>query len=447
MVCGLAAALSTALDVAAKGGRAEQIEDQEAAPAPPPAETTSLHFQSTVAVQAHPSFHAAYTGRNSMQPHTQTETAAVSTVFVDQRLWHGAELVFDPELSGGHGLSETRGVAAFPNGIAYRVGDPAPTLYVARLELRQTFDLGGGTLPLEAGPNQLGGEVARNRLTISLGRLAVTDVFDTNALAHDPQMQFFDWALFASGAWDYPADTRGYTWGAMADLAIDWWSVRAGIAMVPTRANGPELEWRLDRARGLMAEYEARYTVGGRRGHASVLVFMNDARMGSYDQVIDDRAGTGNDVVNTRRFGRKKYGCAFSWHQDISSWLGAFLRLSANDGANETWAFTEIDRSLAFGFVAAGKAWARKGDEAGAALVVNGLSSLHRRYLEGGGYGFIIGDGALNYAREMVGDIYYRAQITDAFALSAIYQPIVNPAYNRDRGPVHVLSGRFRVAF
>jgi high affinity Mn2+ porin len=439
--------MSAAFDASANGVRPEPIEDQPIVPALPPPETLSLHFQSTVATQAHPRFHAAYTGQNSMQPGAESATALVSTAFVDMRLWRGAELVFNPELSGGRGLSESRGVAAFPNGIVYRVGDPAPALYLARLELRQTFGLGGGSIPIVPGPNQLGGTIDRDHLTISLGRLAVTDVFDTNAYAHDPETQFFNWALFASGAWDYPADTRGYTWGAIADLAIDWWSVRAGIALEPTSANGLALEWRVDRSRGLVAEYEARYTVAGLRGHMSLLVFLNDAPMGSYQEVIDDPVGTGNNVANTRKFGRKKYGYGLSWHQDLSSWLGAFLRLSADDGATETWAFTEIDRSLGFGAVAEGKAWGRSGDELGAAMVIDGLSSLHRRYLAGGGYGFIIGDGALSYAREIIGDFYYRAQLSDAFALSAIYQPIVHPAYNRDRGPIHVFGGRFRVAF
>jgi high affinity Mn2+ porin len=190
-----------------------------------------------------------------------------------------------------------------------------------------------------------------------------------------------------------------------------------------------------------------RYSISGRGGHLSLLAFLNEAHMGSYQTVIDDPAGTGNDVARTRQFGRKKYGGALSWHQAFSSWLGAFVRLSANDGATETWAFTEIDRSLGVGAVAAGKPWGREGDEFGAAVVISGLSSLHRRYLQGGGYGFIIGDGALDYAHEVVGDIYYRAQLSEAFALSVIYQPAVNPAYNRDRGPVHVLGGRFRAAF
>jgi high affinity Mn2+ porin len=169
--------------------------------------------------------------------------------------------------------------------------------------------------------------------------------------------------------------------------------------------------------------------------------------MGSYQQVLDDPAKYHNSIVETREFGRVKYGFAISVDQQITDTLGAFLRISANDGATETWAFTEIDRSLGLGLVQHGRPWHRSDDEAGVAVVIGGLSSLHRRYLAGGGYGFIIGDGALSYAPEIVGDIYYRAQITPMIALSAIYQPVINPAYNTARGPVHIFSARLRIAF
>jgi high affinity Mn2+ porin len=428
---------------------------QMAAAAPPVAEeqpepaeeSFSLHYQATVATQAHPAFHAKYSGQNSMSSDAESATATVTTLYSDLRLWRGSELIFDPELSGGRGLSRTLGVAAFPSGIVYRVGNPSPTIYPARLVLRQTFGLGGGTEDVEPGPNQLAGKADRDHLTISLGRLAVTDVFDGNAYAHDPTTQFFNWALFASGAWDYPADTRGYTWGLLSDLSVDWWSVRAGITLLPKYGNLLPMEWRIDKARALMAEYEARYSVLGRSGSARLLLFLNDARMGSYEQVTENRAAYDNEISATRAFGRKKYGFAISVDQRLTRTLGGFLRLSYNDGANETWAFTEIDRSLGVGLVQNGSVWSRPLDDVGAAIVVNGISNLHRRYLEGGGYGFLIGDGALRYGPEMVGDLYYRAQITREIALSGVYQPIVNPAYNRDRGPVHVFSARLRVAF
>lgn len=412
-----------------------------------PVERFSLHFQTTVATQAHPSFSAPYSGKNSLSAGAESATAFVSTLYLATRLWPAAEVLLNPEMSGGGGLSKTLGVAAFPSGLSYRVGDPVPTIYLARLALRQTFGLGGGKVEVDAGPNQFKGTRDRNTLTLLAGRLSVTDVFDANGYAHDPTTQFFNWALFASGAWDYPADTRGYTWGVLTDLTVNWWSVRAGMALEPKYANLHQMEWRVDRARGLMAEYESRYALSGRRGAARLLLFVNDARMGSYAQVLDDPGKYGNNVAATRAFGRIKYGFAVSVDQQITSTLGAFIRVSANDGATESWAFTEIDRSLGVGVTESGRVWKRPDDEVGVALVINGLSEDHRRYLAGGGYGFIIGDGALSYGPEVVGDVYYRGQITKMIALSVIYQPVVNPAYNRARGPAHVFSARFRVAF
>ncbi|HEY2735545.1 MAG TPA: carbohydrate porin, partial [Polyangiales bacterium] len=352
----------------------------------------SLHFQFTVATQAHPAFAARYTGANSLHPSAQSATAFVSTLYLDGRLWPGAELIVNPEFSGGAGLSSTLGVAAFPSGLTYRVGDPAPAIYLARLLLRQTIELGGGREQAEAGANQLAGAYDSNTLTFSLGRLSIEDVFDGNAYAHDPTTQFFNWALFASGAWDYPADTRGYTWGLLADLRVNWWSIRAGFALEPKYANLATMDWRIDKSHGLVAEYEARYRVAGRAGTARFLAFANEARMGSYREVLDDPAKYDDAVTATRRDGRWKYGFAFSVDQQINDTLGAFLRGSANDGATESWAFTEIDRSLGFGLVQSGRPWCRADDKFGVAIVIDGLSQLHRRYLAGGGYGFIIGD-------------------------------------------------------
>jgi high affinity Mn2+ porin len=434
----------------AHGPRDEPSEAKESRPAAPELgeeERYSVHFQSTMATQAHPSFAAAYSGANSLSSEPETATAFVSTLYADVRLWKGGELLFNPELSGGKGLSRTLGVAAFPSGIVYRVGDPAPSVYVARLAISQTFGLGGGRVINEAGANELAGTRDRDQLAITVGRISVADVFDGNRYAHDPTERFFNWALFASGAWDYPADTKGYTWGVLADLAVDWWSLRAGLALVPKYANLAQMDWRVGKSHGLMAEYETRYAIGKLQGATSALLFLNQARMGNYDQVNEDRAAYGNNIAASRRDGRTKYGFALSMEQQLTTTTGAFLRWSANDGHTESWAFTEIDRSLAFGMVQSGAPWSRERDEVGAAIVINALSPPHRRYLEGGGYGFIIGDGGLNYAPEMVSDIYYKATVVDHVSFTAMYQPIVNPGYNQDRGPVHVFTGRLHVAF
>jgi high affinity Mn2+ porin len=131
----------------------------------------------------------------------------------------------------------------------------------------------------------------------------------------------------------------------------------------------------------------------------------------------------------------------------VTDELGAFARLSWNDGRNETWAFTEIDGSVALGAVTTGAQWKRPADTLGGAVVLNAISAPHQRYLGSGGYGFIIGDGALNYGFENVWEAYYRLQLTPAIAFAADYQFIVNPAYNRDRGPVQVAGLRAHIEF
>jgi high affinity Mn2+ porin len=420
------------------------------APAEPqeaqPEERVGLHFQATVATQAHPSFSAAYSGRNSMSPDAESATSVVMDLFAGLRLWSGAEVYFQPELAGGRGLSSTVGVAAFPSGEVYRVGNPTPTIIPARIFLRQRIGLGGGRVPVSAGPNQLGGERDRDALTITVGKVSIPDFVDNVPLSNDPHTRFMSWGLFASAAYDYPADTRGYTWGVAADLSVDWWSVRAGMFLEPQYSNLLPMEWDIRRARGLVAEFEGRFAIADRPGAARILGFLNDARMGSYRQALEDPS-FGLDVTATRAFGRTKAGFAASANQDLGEGLGAFVRVSYDDGANETWAFPEIDRSAALGIVQSGSRWNRPEDEAGVGLVVSGLSNLHRRYLAAGGYGFLIGDGALRYGPEVLGEIYYRLALTREVSLGANYQPIFNPAFNRDRGPIHVFTGRAHVAF
>ena len=446
-------AMSSAGRVArAHGPRDLPSEDKSAPEAPDKnlglsEEALSVHYQFTAATQYHPSFAAKYSGQNSMSPEPESATAFVSTLFLDARAWRGAELLFNPEMSGGTGLSSTHGVAAFPDGIVYRVGNPAPTVYVARLALSQTFNLGGPKVVNSTGPNELASVRDRDVLAVTVGRFSVVDIVDGNRYANDATTEFFNWALFASGAYDYPADTRGYTWGLLADLAKGQWSLRGGIALEPYYANLAQMDWRITKSHGLMAEYERRYAVRGRPGASSLLLFWNTARMGSYQQVLADSAAYGNDVAATRADGRNKYGFALSIEQQLTSTMGAFARISWNDGHNESWAFTEIDRSVAVGATQNGRAWRRPNDIVGVAVVANGLSSWHREYLAGGGYGFIIGDGALNYGLEVIADVYYKLQVNELLSVSAIYQPIVDPGYNQDRGPIHVFSARLHVAF
>ncbi len=375
-----------------------------------------FHFQATVATQAHPSFHAAYSGKNSLSPDAESATSVVLDLSATVHPWTGSEITVQGELAGGRGLSSTLGVAAFPSGEVYRVGNPEPTIILARAQLRQSF-----------GP-----------WTLTLGKLSTPDLFDKVPYASDPHTQFMSWGLWASAAYDYPADVRGYTVGLAAEWSRDWLSARAAIFLEPTEANGSELESDVTRSRGLVAEVEARFA----RWASRLLLFLNTAPMGSYDEAIARHV----DVSQTRADGRTKAGFAASVNVDFGAGLGGFTRLSFNDGQNETWAFTEIDRSIALGATQSGARWGRDLDEAGAAVVLSGLSAAHRRYLEGG-YGFLIGDGALNYGPEILGEIYYRAGLTPLLSVGVTYQLIVHPAYNRDRGPANVFTGRAHVAF
>jgi len=151
-------------------------------------------------------------------------------------------------------------------------------------------------------------------------------------------------------------------------------------------------------------------------------------------------------VAAVRRL-TSKYGLALNAEQEIADDLGAFVRASWNNGQAETYAFAEIDRSLALGTVLKGKRWKREGDELGVAMIANGLSSAHRDYLAAGGSGFFVGDGRINYREELIGEAYYSIEVAKSSAITLDAQRIRNPAYNADRGPVHVFSGRLHGEF
>ena len=393
----------------------------------------------------HPPFHAAYSGQNSLTREAEFATTVTSTLYGGLRTWKGAEVFLNPELSGGQGIGSTLGVAGFPNGEAFRVNNPVPAIYLARLFLRQTFDLGGTEQSIESEPNQLAGTRDRRRVTLVVGKFSASDVFDNNVYSHDPRTQFLNWSLMDAGSWDYPADTRGYTYGVSLEYVQESFAVRGGAAMVPLEANGTEMDLHLWKAHGFVLEGQTFVTPFGRKGSARLMLFINSAHMGNYDEAIATTHPP--DIVATRRYGRTKAGFALSADQELTDSLGAFLRLSWNDGQNETWAFTEIDRSLALGIAQTGAPWNRKNDDLGVAFAMNGIRSPHRRYLAAGGYGFIIGDGALEYAFEGIAEVYYRLVVTEQIALSGDYQLILHPAYNTARGPVNVFGIRAHIAF
>jgi hypothetical protein len=419
------------------------------APAPPRAdvqeEAYSVHAQTTFVTQTHPSFSAAYSGANSLRTESETKNSFSATLFLAARLWPGAELYVDPEVIKGRGLSNVTGIAGFPNGDVARVGDGDWKLYHARLFIRQTWGLGAEAEPVSADQHQLAGMQPARRIVLTAGNFSAADLFDDNAYSHDPRSQFLNWALMANGAWDYPADARGYTNGVVLEWIEADFALRGGAMMVPVNANQLPLDGRLSVAHGLVAEWEQALSLFARPGKVRVLAYLNRANMGSYAAAL--ASGTVPPDVTATRAIRSKYGFGLNLEQPVSDDVGAFARVGWNDGATETWCFTEIDRTASAGVLIKGGQWQRADDTVGVAAVANGLSGPHRSYLAAGGLGFMLGDGRLNYRRETIVETFYSLAAIDKLALSLDYQRVWNPAYNADRGPVSVWSLRAHFEF
>ena len=411
-------------------------------------EQWSLHGQATFVDQYHPAFRAPYSGTNSLDPGSRGNETFDATLFLGARLWDGGEVYADPEIDQGFGLSNTLGVAGFPSGEAYKVGKSTPYFRLQRLFFRQTFDLGGESQTVEPGANQLGGARTSDNLVVTAGKISVTDIFDTNAYAHDPKNDFLNWSLIDAGAFDYAADAWGYSYGVTAEWTQDWWTLRAGAFDLSRVPNSTELETDFSQFE-LTAEAEERHTLWGKPGKLKLLAFVNRGRMGSYADAVALSQLTGEppDTALVRRYASRPGG-SLNLEQQITDDLGAFARASLNDGSKEAYEFTEINRSVSLGLALKGAGWGRSGDTAGLAGVVNGLSDSARSYFAAGGLGILIGDGRLpHYGSEDILEAYYNAALTDWLSTGADYQFIANPAYNTDRGPVSVLGVRLHAQF
>ena len=410
----------------------------------------NLHGQFTNVTQFQPAFTAPYRGANSLDAANSAKETVDLTLFAGMRLWRGASVYLDPEVDQGYGLSGTLGVAGFPSGEAYKVGARNPYFRLPRAFVRQVIATASpaDASVLPDGPNQLAEAVPPDNLILTLGKFSVVDVFDTNSYAHDPRADFMNWSLIDAGAFDYAADAWGYTYGGTLEWTRDRWTLRGGGFALSKVPNTKDIDGQF-RQFSLVAEIEERHTLWQQPGKLKLLGFINRGRMGRYDAALAlaGASGATPDTAAVRRYASRP-GLALNAEQALGPELGLFARASINDGAQEAFEFTEINRSVAAGLSLRGARWNRADDTVGLAAVVNGLSSAARAYFAGGGMGILIGDGRLpHYGHEEIVETYYSAPINSWFTVGADAQVIANPAYNRDRGPVGILGLRLHLQF
>jgi high affinity Mn2+ porin len=461
-------AVSAALAVAASPIHAEQAPQSQIPPNPParggeipqqsenrkpqPANTQErwdLFWQATSIGQYHGMFHSPYEGPYSLRDAPERDVSLTSTLFVGFRLLQNTRIYANAELAGGRGFSNVAGIADFPNGEMPRVATATPKPYLARAYIEQDFGFGSATESFEDEENQLAGTRPVVRYTLTVGRFSAEDFFDNNRYSHDPRTQFMSWATMYNGAFDYPADTRGYTWGWVHEFHTEKWSFRYGGFGEPKVANGSRFDRRVLRDRGDVWEIERRHGSPDRPGNVRLLGAALHTDSGTYSDAIKlgEATHATPDITAVRRAGTTKYVIGINAEQAITKDIGIFARLGWNDGKTQSFAFTVMDRVASGGISSTGRRWRRPDDTAGSALTVGGLSSVHARYLAMGGLDFNLGDGRLRYGPEYVWESYYSVRVLPGIFATFDLQRVANPAYNQDRGPVWVESVRVHMEF
>jgi high affinity Mn2+ porin len=433
---------------------------QEAPSAPPadsaPVTTMFAHDESSrwwlsgqinLIGQAHAAFPALYSGPHSLLATPEHTVSRVLTLYTGVRLGHGWEALVDIESAGGRGLSDAFGLAGFTNLDVVRNPTLGSSPYLARLIVRKVIALSSDQVDVTPTPLALAPHLPARRLEIRAGKLGIVDFFDVNAVGTDSHLQFTNWTVDNNGAYDYAADTRGYTYGLIVEYDTPRWSLRGAEALMPTVANGIVLDWHVAQSRGENLEFEVRPTSALT---VRLVGYANHANMGSYTEAIDAfRAGQDPlpNIEAHREQGRIKYGVGANSDYTLPSGVRLFARTGWNSGDTESFAYTEVNNTVAIGADVAGARWRRPLDRAGVALVSNGLSAPHREYLALGGLGFLLGDGGLRYGREDIVETYYTAHLFRGVSASGGLQYIDHPGYNQDRGPVLVEMLRLHVDF
>lgn len=410
-----------------------------------------LSGQANFIFQTHPPFHAPYSGVNSLNPNYEKATSRLLTLYSGLRLNDSTELLVDIEEAGGSALSTGLGLAGPPDLDIVRNPLLSKAPYIGRAMIHKVFALSKDKVENERSFLSLFPELPRRRLEIRFGKFSTVDFFDQNSVGSDTHFQFSNWTVDNNGAYDYAADTRGYTVGLTAEYQDRNWGFRFAEALMPKVANGIDLVWKPWQVHAENWEYELRRGILPKRsGVVRLLAFTNYANMGIYRDAIaqfNEHVVPVPDITNHPWHITRKYGFGINVEQNLTRNLTAFGRFGWNNGKTESFAYTEVDQTFAGGLGANGIMWRRRFDRAGVAVVTNAICKDHQVYLADGGKGFLLGDGALNYGRENIVETYYTAHIWRGLYVAPGLQHIVNPGYNRDRGPVLIPAFRLHMEF
>jgi hypothetical protein len=411
--------------------------------------------QANVIFQGRLPFHSPYQGPNSFRNSAEYKTSLVETLYTAVRptrsIRYNTDLVLDFESAGGRGLSQALGLAGFTNLDVVRNPNLGSKPYIARYQVHQVIGLTDKTSSQEPNFYALATSVPVRRIEFRVGKMTLPDFFDFNDVGSDSHLQFLNWTVDDNGAWDYAADTRGYTVGGMAEYDEPTWSVRYGIFAMPVIANGIDMDWAFSRAHGQNGEFELRHSlVPKRKGTTRVLFYANRAHMGTYREAVNaylNGTDARPDIVSHEHFGALKYGFGYNVQQELTGDLRVFGRFGWNEGQHESFAYTEVDQTVEAGADSIGRRWHREQDKLGIALVSNAIKRDHQNYLRLGGLGFLLGDGNLNYGRENIVESYYDWHAWRGLFYAIDVQHISDPGYNRDRGPAWVGSVRGHIDF
>lgn len=422
----------------------------------------SAHYwvsgQANSIFQMHGHFHSPYESTNSLRNIFETKASEVSGLYLGYQLHantrYNTDLIVDFENAGGRGISQALGLAGVTNVDVVRNPSLGPSPYLARGEIHQIIGLTDDMVDQPRGPFALANSVPARRFEIRLGKMALPDVFDVDAVGSDSHLQFTNWTIVNNGAWDYAADTRGYTVAGVLEYDDRVWSARYALAAMPVVANGLDLDWAISRAHAQNWEFELRKglftSVLKRPGAIRFLSFVNNAHMGNYRQSVQQFiAGkiSAPDITQTERFGAVKYGFGLNAEQVVTDSMRLFARFGWNDDRNESYAYTEVAQTFQVGGDYKGSIWSRPYDKAGIALVSNAIKRDHQNYLHYGGKGFLLGDGNLSYGRENIVEWYYNAHLWRGMYGMIGGSFIAHPGYNRDRGPLYVPAARIHMDF